>query len=193
MIQHIVDRCEHQVRQLLAFSRSQELHLGPVDLNLVVQNAERILRPLIGDRITLTLDLSPTLSLVRADVSQTEQVLVNLTLNARDATPDGGSIVIETADVGPDDLPQVSESEPHPGPHVRVRVRDTGLGMDAETQSHLFEPFFTTKEPGEGTGLGLAMVHGVVRQSDGCISVDSEVGRGTTVNVYLPCIGAAPH
>ena len=189
MIQHVADRSAQQVQQLLAFSRSQVLHLEPADLNVVVQNAERIFRPLIGDRITLTLTLNPTVSLVRADVRQTEQVIVNLALNARDATPDGGSIVIETANVGPDDVPAVTETAP--GPHVRVRVRDTGLGMDAETRAHLFEPFFTTKEPREGTGLGLAMAHGVIRQSGGCISVDSEVGSGTTVNIYLPSVGAS--
>ena len=189
IIQHVADQSAQQVQQLLAFSRSQLLHLEPLDLNEVVQNAERVLRPLIGDRITLTLALDPTVSLVRADVRQTEQVIVNLAVNARDATPDGGSIVIETANVSSDDVPAVTEREP--GPHVRVRVRDTGLGMDAETRAHLFEPFFTTKEPGEGTGLGLAMAHGVIRQSGGCISVDSEVGSGTTVNIYLPSVGAS--
>ena len=190
-IQHVADRCEQQVRQLLAFSRSQVLHPEPVNLNVLVENAERILRPLIGDGITLTLVLDPTLRFVSADPRQTEQVLVNLALNARDATPDGGSILIETANVGPDDVPAGAETDSNAGPHVRVSVRDTGLGMDAETQAHMFEPFFTTKEPGEGTGLGLAMAHGVVRQSGGCISVHSEIGRGTTVNIYLPCIAAA--
>jgi CheY-like chemotaxis protein len=169
-------------RQLLSFSRKQVVIPRPLDLNVIVADTERLLRRVIGEDVELHLSLTPNLGLVRADKSQIEQVLLNLAVNARDAMPEGGKLSIGTASVDFDGG--------HPGVHagsfVTLAVSDTGCGMTPEVRARVFEPFFTTKEPGKGTGLGLAVVHGIVLQSGGHAEVHSEPGIGTTFKVYLP-------
>ena len=180
------DRAAALTRQLLAFSRRQVLQPKVLDLNAVVKNMGQMLRRLIGEDIELSTDLSPSLSRVKADPGQIEQVIVNLAVNARDAMPGGGRITIATADADLSPVHAAAHSEVRPGPHVLLSVSDTGHGMSDETQAHLFEPFFTTKERGKGTGLGLATVYGIVQQSGGHILVNSAADRGTTFLVYLP-------
>ena len=180
------DRAAALTRQLLAFSRRQVLQPKVLDLNTVVAKMEPMLRRLIGEKIELSTVLSPSLSRVKADPGQIEQVIVNLAVNARDAMPDGGRITVETADAELSPSYAAVHSEVRPGPHVLLSVTDTGHGMSDETQAHLFEPFFTTKEKGKGTGLGLATVYGIVQQSGGHIRVNSAADRGSTFLMYLP-------
>ncbi len=175
------DRAAALTQQLLAFSRKQVLEVRVVDLNAIITGIARMLRRTIGEDIELVIRLAPDLAPVRADPTQMEQVLLNLAVNARDAMPDGGCLTIATQEV---DL--------HSGPGVRVRVQDTGVGMSEEVRAHLFEPFYTTKDVGKGTGLGLATAYGIVRQSGGEISVESEAGKGSVFLIDLPQATGVP-
>jgi len=180
------DRAAGLTRQLLAFSRRQRLEPVELDLNTVVREMATLARPLIGVNIELVTRLAPALGHIYADAGQLHQVLLNLVVNARDAMPAGGTLAIETANVVLDAAAAASRYPMEPGPYIQLTVRDTGQGMDAETQAHLFEPFFTTKGPGQGTGLGLATVYGIVKQSEGYIWVHSAPGKGTTFSLYFP-------
>jgi PAS domain S-box-containing protein len=173
-------------RQLLAFSRKQTLEPRILDLNAVIGGMEGMLRRMIGEQVQLATNLSASLGRVSADQGQIEQVVMNLVVNARDAVPAGGTVRIETCNVDLDDAFAAANSGARKGRHVTIEVSDNGAGMDQTVQARLFEPFFTTKELGKGTGLGLATVYGIVKQSQGYISVRSEVGRGSTFTVYLP-------
>jgi two-component system, cell cycle sensor histidine kinase and response regulator CckA len=183
-------RASDLTRQLLAFSRQQVLHPRVIDLRDVIGGMKGMLDRLIGEHIELTVSAPPQLGPVRADPSQVEQVVMNLAVNARDAMAGGGAlrISLDEVELG-EDAGANFPYEVRPGPYVRLSVRDEGEGMDGETLARLFEPFFTTKPPGKGTGLGLPTVYGIVKQSGGYIWVDSEVGKGTTVDVYLPRAG----
>ena len=178
-------------RQLLAFSRRQVLQPRVLDLNEVLGGMETLLRRLIGEHLELTTVTDDALGRVLADQSQIEQVIMNLAVNARDAMPKGGKLLLQTRNVNLDETYTHRHGRIRAGPHVLLTVTDTGTGMDEEIQSHLFEPFFTTKEIGKGTGLGLATVYGIVKQSDGDIWVYSEPGHGSTFKIYLPRVEEA--
>lgn len=175
-------------RQLLAVSRRQVLKPTTLDLNAMVIDLEKLLRRTIPENIDLHLDLGSTLHAVRGDRGQLQQVLLNLAINAADAMPDGGHLFLITSNADVDASPSEPDGSMAPGRYVRLSVRDTGVGIPVPTQARIFEPFFTTKEHGKGTGLGLATVYGIVKQSGGHISVTSAVGRGTTFDVYLPAV-----
>jgi len=175
-------------RQLLAFSRKQIIQPKVVGLNELLSGMEKMLGRLIGENIELVTILEPALWPVKADPGQIEQVIMNLTINSRDAMPKGGKLIIETAnvDLNRNYFRNHGIKEEQPGPYVMLAVSDTGIGMDKETREHIFDPFYTTKETGKGTGLGLSTIYGVVRQSNGFVWVYSEPGRGSTFKVYLP-------
>ena len=172
--------------QLLAFSRNQILKPRVIDANEVVTGLLKMLPRIIGEHIATSAELDTGLHRVKADPTQLEQVLLNLALNARDAMPDGGELLIRTANVHLAESPMAGDPDFQPGPYVRLSVTDTGTGMDTETESRAFEPFFTTKDVGRGTGLGLSTVYGIVKQSHGYISVSTEIGAGTTITIHLP-------
>ncbi|HKM90488.1 MAG TPA: PAS domain S-box protein [Candidatus Acidoferrales bacterium] len=185
-IQKSSERAASLTRQLLAFSRMQVMQPRVLDLNSVVADMGKMLRRLIGEHIELVLRSDSHLGRVKADPGQIEQVLLNLVVNARDAMPGGGKLLIETCNLALDEAAARRIPSLQPGSYVVLSVSDTGIGMDPETQSHIFEPFFTTKEQGKGTGLGLATVYGIVQQSGGHITVYSQPGQGATFRLYFP-------
>jgi len=183
---HAAERAAALTMQLLAFSRKQVIEPTVIDLNASVMEIEKMLHRVIGEDIELAIRLEPGLGRIKADPGQLSQVLMNLAVNSRDAMPNGGKLVIETANADLDDTYGRQHLGAKSGPHVMLAVSDTGMGMDSETLSHIFEPFFTTKETGKGTGLGLSMVYGIIKQSNGYIMAYSEPGRGTTFKIYFP-------
>jgi two-component system cell cycle sensor histidine kinase/response regulator CckA len=180
------ERAASLTHQLLAFSRHRVMQPQILDLNALVTDMGKMLRRLIGMHIELTTNLASELDRVKAEQSQVEQVIVNLVVNARDAMPEGGKLLIETSNFEVNENFASSFPFLQPGPYVLLTVTDTGIGMDDATRRHIFEPFFTTKGPGKGTGLGLATVYGVVKQSGGSVVVDSEPGKGSTFKIFLP-------
>jgi PAS domain S-box-containing protein len=184
-------RAASLTQQLLAFSRKQVLEPQVLDLNAIVAEAEKMARRLVGEDILLELVLSSTSGMIKADRGQIDRVILNLIVNARDAMPQGGKVTIATAQAELDEQNTHRQDYVVPGKYVILKVSDTGCGMDVETQAHIFEPFFTTKEVGKGTGLGLATVYGVIKQSGGYIWVESEPGKGATFTIYFPEVQAA--
>jgi PAS domain S-box-containing protein len=193
-VEHIVksaSRATTLTRQLLAFSRKQVLQPRVLDLNTVVRDLEKMLRPLVGDDVVMITGCAPGLASVKADLSQIEQVILNLVVNARDALPKGGRVLVTTANVDRNGDSNRDREIP-PGRYVVLSVADNGVGMNTEVLSRIFEPFYTTKDVGKGTGLGLSMVYGIVEQSGGFITVKSKPGEGTEFRVFLPRVEAAP-
>ncbi len=189
-IRQAAERGGALTHQLLAFSRRQPFSPRTVQLNLLIVNMEKMLSRLIGEDIELITVPAADPATVRTDAGQLEQVIMNVVVNARDAMPGGGKLILETANV---DVPAAYAGlnpDLRPGSYVTLAITDTGMGIDPDISAHLFEPFFTTKAPGKGTGLGLATAYGIVKQSGGAISISSEPGRGATVKIYLPAAGA---
>ncbi|HEY2823615.1 MAG TPA: PAS domain S-box protein [Candidatus Acidoferrum sp.] len=185
-VEKAANRAVSLTRQLLAFSRQQILTLAVVDLNSLVTDMQKMLPRLIGEDIAIDIDLDPSLGRIKADQGQIEQVIMNLAVNARDAMPNGGKFQIETGNRDLDELYASEHPGAKPGSYVMLAMTDSGAGMNAQTLAHIFEPFFTTKEVGKGTGLGLATVYGIVKQSGGYIWVDSSPGIGSSFQIYLP-------
>ena len=185
------ERAARMVRQLLAFARRQPLLLIDVNLNVVITDLLDLLRKLLTETIEAEFLPDPLLKTVSADTTQIEQILLNLCLNARDAMPNGGKVLITTQNTMVDEHDPNMPPGMQPGAYVLLSVKDTGTGMNEQEQKRMFEPFFTTKEPGKGTGLGLSVVHGIIRQHRGFVQVESEVGRGTTFSLYLPAVERA--
>jgi PAS domain S-box-containing protein len=180
------ERATRLTKQLLAFSRQEVIEPHVLNLNSVVGDMSKMLRRIIGEDIELVTDLVEEPWPVSADPTQVDQVVLNLAVNARDAMPQGGTLTIKTANVVLDEAYARQHLDVEPGAHVMLEISDTGMGMEGEVKQHLFEPFFTTKERGKGTGLGLAMVFGIIRQNKGHVEVDSEIGQGTSFRIYLP-------
>ena len=189
-IKKATNRAAGLVRQLLAFSRQQIVQPRLWRLNDSVANIEKMLRRLIGEDIELQTFLSQSLGYTKIDPGHVEQVIMNLAVNARDAMPTGGQLTIETANIFLDEAYTSHHPQVTPGEYVLLAISDTGKGIPPEIQEHIFEPFFTTKEVGKGTGLGLATVHGIVKQNKGHIWLYSEAERGTTFKIYFPRVHA---
>ncbi|MBU1244796.1 response regulator [Myxococcota bacterium] len=185
-VQKAGERAAGLTRQLLAFSRKQVLQPSVLDVNEITSGLEKMLRRILGEDVELVQVLEPELGRVMADQGQLEQVLMNLVVNARDAMPAGGRLTIETSNIEVDGEYASRHMGLKTGPYVQIAVSDSGCGMDEAVRARIFEPFFTTKEKGKGTGLGLAMVYGIVQQSGGAIGVSSKPGHGTTFRIYLP-------
>lgn len=185
-IKAAADRASSLTRQLLAFSRRQVLNMRVLDLNTIIRDLEKMLRRVIGEDIELVTCFADDLGMIKMDPGWIEQVIMNLAVNARDAMPGGGKLIIETANADLDDSYTHSHVTVKPGRYINLCVNDTGAGMPPEVKEHLFEPFFTTKDKGKGTGLGLSTVYGIIKQSGGDIWVNSEPGLGTTFNIHLP-------
>ena len=181
-----IDKANNLSQSLLSFSRKQTLALRPVDLNEIVLNVTKLLLRLIGEHIELSTLLTDSNSIIMADTNQIEQALINLTTNARDAMPTGGRLTIRTSSIEIDDKFQKEHGFGSPGMYVLIAVSDTGIGMEDKTKDRIFEPFFTTKMLGKGSGLGLAVTYGIVKQHNGFIEVESVPGKGTTFNIYFP-------
>ena len=191
-IQKAGERAAALTNQLLAVSRKQVLQASVLDCNVVLTGMQEMLRRVVSENIELVLLTAPVLGYVKADPGQIEQVILNLVVNARDAMPDGGTLVIQTQNVGWEEHSKQYPNSTDATRYALIAVSDTGHGMDAETQAHLFEPFFTTKAYGKGTGLGLSTVYGIVKQSGGDIRVESKLGQGTTIQLWLPCVDETP-
>lgn len=189
-VRKAAERAANLTRQLLAFGRRQVLQPTHINLNEVIHEITKMLRRLVGEHIELEVAAGDDLSTVYADVTQIEQVLMNLCINARDATPDGGRVTISSSNITLDEVFCDSRTDLTPGEYVLLRVTDRGSGMNEETLRQAFEPFFTTKEVGRGTGLGLATVYGIVKQHGGFIDVESRLGEGSTFSIYLPAVDA---
>jgi signal transduction histidine kinase len=186
LINQAADRCTELIQHLLAFARKQPLRPRNVDVNITVTDISRLLRPTLGEQIEIDSILERELPAALVDPSQLANALINLAINARDAMPNGGKLMLETGNVVLDAAYARANADVHPGAYVMIAVTDTGTGMSAEMCDKVFEPFFTTKEMGKGTGLGLSMVYGFVKQSCGHIKIYSELGHGTTIRLYLP-------
>jgi signal transduction histidine kinase len=191
MIQKALGRSTTLVRQMLNLSRRQEPTLRVLDLNAMVSDMEKMLSPIIGRHIHVVTHLDAALGQIKADAGQVDQIILNLAVNARDAMPNGGQLIIETANVELDKSYARMHADVPPGPYVMLVVSDTGVGMTEEVQSHIFEPLFSTKGPGKGTGLGLSTVLGIVKQSRGHIKVFSIPGKGSTFRIYFPRLAEA--
>jgi len=191
-IKSAADRAASLVKQLLTFSRQQVVYPRILDLYSVLKNMEDMLRKLVGEDVFIAMKTTIPLGSIKADVGQVEQVVMNLVVNARDAMTEGGQVTIETRNVDLDQSYRQEHEPVEPGQYVMLSVSDTGCGMDEKTKAHIFEPFYTTKGAGKGTGLGLATVYGIVKQSGGYIWVYSEPGQGTTFKLYFPLVSEAP-
>ena len=192
-IENASQRAANLTRQLLLFSQRQEMQKRDWDLNEIVTNIVKMLRRIVGEDVQMQFKLTPRPLWIHADAGMMDQILLNLTVNSRDAMPDGGQLVIETYEMIFDDFTVAKTSQARPGAFACLTVSDTGSGISAENMTRIFEPFFTTKEIGKGTGLGLATVFGIVKQHQGWINVYSEAGMGTTMRIYLPCLDKSAH